>query len=82
MSKETIQLTSKVTSNLSILVVAICCFRFLFDGIHMVIFGHPFSIDHVDSTSYASILTPVLGAHGYIHTRMASFRGIDNPDEK
>ncbi len=58
------------TLKLSALVVIVCCFRFLLDGVEWTLFGHPISFGHVDPLAYGSILTPVLGAHGYIHSQL------------
>jgi hypothetical protein len=57
-------------AHLSVLVVLVCSFRFLLDGISVTIFGHSLSVGHTDPLAYSSLLAPLLGAHGYIHTRV------------
>lgn len=68
------------TGILSIAVVSVCCFRFLLDGVSFSLFGHPFSIGHTDPTTYATFLTPVLGAHSYVQCKIHS-GNVDNPDK-
>ena len=63
-------------------VVVIAGLRFALDGLNINIFGHLISIGHTDSLSYGSLLSPVLGAHGYVSTRPSqSISRVDNPDE-
>lgn len=69
------------TGFLSILVVMICSFRFLLDGISVTVSGHLLQISHTDPLAYSSILAPILGAHGYVRTRVDSQK-VDLPDEK
>ncbi len=54
---------------LTILAVACCCFRFLFDGVTTTLFGSTFSLGHIDSGAYAALLAPILAAHSYIKTQ-------------
>lgn len=73
------------TLTLSFIVVSVCALRFLFDGLSLNILGHTLDIGHMDPLAYGSILTPVLGAHGYVQTRrnyhsMPKGSEIDNPD--
>jgi hypothetical protein len=44
-----------------------CIIKFLFEGVSFTIMGHIVNLGHVDSMTYVSLLTPVLGAHSYIH---------------
>ena len=73
------------TAHLSVLVVLICSFRFLLDGISIVIFNHTITIGHTDPLAYATILAPILGTHGYINTRVKrsdnTTKKVTNPDE-
>lgn len=66
-----------VTQLLAVIVVGVCAFRFLLDGI--TLFGVYF--DHIDPLAYGSILSPVLLAHGYVKVRSWGRRGIDDPDQ-
>jgi hypothetical protein len=66
------------TAHLSVIVVMICSFRFLLDGVSVTVFGHSLSIGHTDPLAYSSFLAPVLGVHGYIHTKTKP--KVDNPD--
>jgi hypothetical protein len=54
---------------LSSIVVAVCSFRFLFDGAVIELFGQTFTLAHTDPIAYGSILTPVLAAHSYIRAK-------------
>ncbi len=45
----------------SITLVAI---RFFVDGVTFTLFGHIINFGHVDSASYATLLSPIAGAHG------------------
>ena len=58
------------TTFLTFIVVVVCAFRFLLDGLTVSFMGHNISFGHIDYLAYTSILTPVLTAHGYL-------RGID-----
>jgi hypothetical protein len=67
------------TLKLSVLVVFVCCFRFLFDGITLTFGQYTLSLGHVDSLAYGAILTPILGAHGYIRTKLnTSSKKVEN----
>ena len=57
------------TETLSIIVVSVCCFRFLFDGMDFTIWGQNFTLSHVDSGAYASFMAPILAAHSWIRTK-------------
>lgn len=54
---------------LSLIVVFVCSFRFLLDGITFNCCGITFSFGHVDSLSYTAIMAPILGAHSWIQTK-------------
>lgn len=43
--------------------------RFLLDGISINIMGHKVEFGHVDAMSYAALLAPVLGAHGFMSSK-------------
>lgn len=62
------------TLSLSILVVVVCCFRFLMDGMEWSLFGHTITFNHIDAMTYGALLTPVLGAHGYIDSQSGKNR--------
>jgi hypothetical protein len=64
------RLTMHTTASLSVIVTMVCAFRFLLDGVSMTFFGHTLSIGHTDPLAYTTLLAPVLGAHGYIRTRV------------
>lgn len=57
--------------NLTILVVVICCFRFLLDGVSTTLFGQKFELGHMESLAYGSIMAPILAANGYIKGKRA-----------
>jgi hypothetical protein len=71
---------------LTCIVVIIAAIKFLFEGVDITIAGHVFSFGHADGGTYATVLTPVLGAHGYMNTRIPDApvpdfsRVVDNPD--
>lgn len=55
-----------------IFIVVACALKFLGDGVTLIISGYTLYLGHVDSMTYAAILTPVLGAHGWVVTRPTS----------
>lgn len=63
----------KTIERLSVMVVIAATVKFLFEGGSITIFGH------ADALTYGLLLTPVLGAHSYVHTQVT--KGMDNPDE-
>lgn len=65
---------------LSVMVVTVCSFRFLFDGVVITIGSNTFSLGHIDALSYGSIMTPILGVHGYIHTKLNAGKKQDEPE--
>jgi len=65
------------TPHMTVIVVLVCSIRFLLDGITVSMFGHSLTVGHTDPLAYGSFLAPLLGAHGYIHTRTTK---VDNPD--
>lgn len=81
MSNAQIDQSHNATTMLSTIVVVVCAFKFLMDGVSFTAFGHTIELGHVDASAYAAILTPVLGAHGYIKTRMNRTEKVDSPNE-
>lgn len=61
---------------LAILVVIVASIKFLFQGGAVTLFGT------ADASTYAMFLGPILGTHGYIHTRKPEVKKqkVDNPD--
>jgi hypothetical protein len=57
-NKEDALLTATVLS------IALVAIRFFVDGMTFTLFGHVLSFTHVDSASYAALLSPIAGAHG------------------
>ena len=51
---------------LIILSVLTCLVKLIIDGASFVIFNHPVTFGHTDSSAYVSILGPLLASHGYI----------------
>lgn len=45
-------------------VMLICAIKFFLEGISISLGGHTLSFGHGDASTYAAILTPILGAHG------------------
>lgn len=43
--------------------------KFLLDGVTLVVYGHTIDFGHMDSLSYATLLAPILGAHGYLESK-------------
>jgi hypothetical protein len=62
--------TTKHTAFLCSLVVYACTFRFVMDGVSFSVHGETFTLGHMDSMAYISILTPVLAAHGFIKSKL------------
>lgn len=52
--------------HLSAIVVIAAAVKFLLDGVTFSVNGHPMDLGHLDSMTYATFLTPVLGAHGWV----------------
>lgn len=64
-------------------VTLVCSIKFLFEGIEITIGAHTLSLGHADATTYAAMLAPVLGAHGWKEgkaARPAPANKVDNPD--
>jgi hypothetical protein len=59
---------------LSVLATLAAVFRFLFDGITIEIYAHKITFNHVDAMVYLAFLSPILGAHSFLH------RGKDKND--
>jgi hypothetical protein len=71
-----------VILSLVVFAVMICGFKFLLDGMVINIMGHVISFGHTDSLSYGSILSPILGAHGFIEGKNVTAQNrVDDPDE-
>ncbi len=68
-----------------VFVIVVCAIKFLLDGVTLKLFGHVISFGHTDSFSYGSLLSPVLGAHGFIEGKNAStynsINRVDDPDQ-
>lgn len=68
--------------------VFVCCVKFLFEGLSFTLGEFTFTFSQSDSLTYAAMLAPVLGAHGYIKvqpfkSKEFSEKGsekVDNPD--
>lgn len=68
---------------LSSVVVAVCAFRFLFDGVTFGLLDFKIMLDHTAPLAYSSILTPVLAGHAYIRAKgkdLPAKQKVDNPD--
>lgn len=52
--------------------------RFLLDGVAISIAGHVFAFSKTDPLAYGSLLTPILGAHGYMNTRPNTINPIQD----
>lgn len=62
--------------------------KFILDGVTISWQGYTMDFGHLDSMTYAALLTPVLGAHSYMdlnkrksHSNNMQNKGVDNPDE-
>lgn len=64
----------KTIERLMVLAVLAATVKFLFEGGPITLFGH------ADATTYGLFLTPVLGAHSYMHTKGNQTMKVDNPD--
>ena len=51
---------------LSVIAALACVVKFLADGVTFTLYGHTMNLGHADSMAYGALLTPILGAHGYI----------------
>jgi|SRR5579859_4495289 len=73
-----------VILTLVVLAVMSAVIKFLLDGVTIDIFGHIINFGHTDSVSYGTMLSPILGAHGYMSGRgsnISTLSRVDNPDE-
>jgi len=50
---------------MSLVVVLACVVKFLVDGVTFTWGGNTYNLGHIDSMTYAALLTPVLGAHSW-----------------
>lgn len=66
--------------SLSAFCIIVCSLKFFLDGVVIHLMGHSVAFGHVDALSYGSLLTPVLGAHGYTAVRGEAVNKVDNPD--
>ena len=57
---------------MSVLAVTAAILKFILEGVTFVFSGHKISFGHVDSLTYGALLTPILGAHGYMATKYSS----------
>jgi hypothetical protein len=83
---EKLKQINNATASLSSLVVVVCCFKFLLDGISFTVWGQSFIFGHTDSLTYGALLTPVLGAqsaHSFFNrpSRDSAQPNIENPDK-
>lgn len=51
------------------LTVYACVGKFLMEGVSIHIGEHVLDLGHADSGTYAALLAPILGAHGYITSK-------------
>lgn len=65
---------------MAIFAVAACLIKFLMEGVAFTVEGYNISLGHADSLTYAAILGPVLGAHGYI--QVSGPKKADAPTEE
>lgn len=62
--------------------IIICLLKFLMEGVSVTLEGHVFDLGHADASTYAAILAPILGAHGYVAVKTPKGKvKVDNPDE-
>lgn len=54
-----------MTTLVTITVLA-CVTKFLMQGVTFDVFGHAINLGSADALTYGALLTPVLGAHGYM----------------
>lgn len=62
--------------------IVVCLIKFLMEGVS---FANGLSLGHADSGTYAAILAPILGAHGYVSIKTPAKTPevkVDNPDEQ
>jgi len=76
----------------TLLSVIACIVKFFFDGVSFSIFGHMVILGHADASTFGSILTPILSAHGVREWKLNSQDSdssedasnepskVDNPD--
>lgn len=65
-------------TSVSVITVFGCLLKFLADGVTLTLYGHTLTLGHVDSATYVALLTPVLGAHGYIRVKGKPIKEVDD----
>lgn len=73
--------TADTMELLSIVVVLAATARFLLEGLSFKVVGHPLSFGHIDPLTYAALLSPVLGAHGYLKIKKAKTKKVGKVDD-
>lgn len=63
----------------TVLSIALVAVRFFIDGMTFTLFGHTISVGVMNSASYATLLSPIAGAHG---TREFCSRGQSIPADE
>lgn len=53
-------------TTISIMITTAVVCRFLLDGSSFTLYHHIFTFSKLDAVTYASLLTPALGAHCYV----------------
>lgn len=51
------------------LTVVVCLTKFLFEGMTVTLAAYTFTLAQSDAGTYAALLAPILGAHGYVTVR-------------
>ena len=46
--------------------IVCCVFKFMMEGVVLNIGGQTLNLGHADAGTYAALLAPILGAHGYV----------------
>lgn len=67
---------------MTVLAVFACIIKFLFDGDTFSVLGHAVIIGHMEPASYATFLTPILGAHAAKEWKVAIARPLTDGDSE
>lgn len=69
---------------ITIIAISVACLKFLLEGLSITVDGHVIDFGHVDALAYGSLLTPILGMHGWVNRPQAvppPKLKVDNPDK-
>lgn len=72
-------MSTKISNLERVAVVATlaCILKLLMEGVTFKLFGSPVNLGHTDSMTYAALLAPLWGSHGYIYNKSSKETSTD-----